>query len=121
MDFNDSIDSGVATDSNSDYNVASDIDPISSSEKSGITTSVQSITSTIRKPFKCFIQNSRHLLLKEIPIPTWPTHYSNAYNLFQLSSFNENGIKFQNTSFIFHGNRIFSQDPSESLPNYSMY
>jgi hypothetical protein len=40
----DSIDSVAATDSNSDYNAASDIDPISSSEKSGVTTSILSIT-----------------------------------------------------------------------------
>jgi len=75
MDFNDSIDSVVATDSNA----ASDIDPISSSEKYGVTTSILSITvltlvSTLRKfparkPFKCFIQHSRHLVLKKIPIP----------------------------------------------------
>jgi len=43
-DFNDSIDSVTATDSNSDYNAASDIDPISSSEISGDTTPVLSIT-----------------------------------------------------------------------------
>ena len=42
MDFNYSIDAVVATDSNSDYNAASDIDPISSSEKSGVTTPVLS-------------------------------------------------------------------------------
>ena len=46
MDFNDSIDFVVATDSNSDYNAAPDSDPISSSEKSGVTTSVLSITAT---------------------------------------------------------------------------
>jgi len=79
MDFNDSIDSVVATDSNSDYDDASDVDPISSFEKCGIPTSVLTITAstsvlTLRKfpariPFKCSIQNSRHLVLKEIPIP----------------------------------------------------
>jgi len=46
MDFNDSIDSVVATDSNSVYNAASDIDPISSLEKSGVTTSALSITAS---------------------------------------------------------------------------
>ena len=46
MNFNDSIDSVVATDSNSDYNAASDIDPISPSEKFGVTTSVLSITAS---------------------------------------------------------------------------
>jgi len=42
------------------------------------------------------------------------------YPLFQ-SSFNENGFKFQNPSFIFQRDKMFSQDPSVSLPNYSMY
>ena len=44
IDFNDSINSVSATDSNSDYNTASDIDPIFSSEKSGVTTSVLTTT-----------------------------------------------------------------------------
>ena len=94
----------MATDSNSNYNAASDIDSISSSEKFEVTTSVLLITastsvSTLHKfsaskPFKCSIQNFRRIELKEIPIPACPTHYSNAYDLFQLSSFNENGCKF---------------------------
>ena len=46
MDFNDSINSVAATGSNSDYNAASDIDPISYSEKSGVKTSVLSITAS---------------------------------------------------------------------------
>jgi len=54
MDFIDFIDSFLATDSNSDYNAASDIDPISPSEKFWVITSVLSITastsvSTLRK------------------------------------------------------------------------
>ena len=78
-DFNDSINSVAATDSYSDYNVASDIDPISSSKTFGVTTSVLSITASTsvstsrkfpaRKPFKCSIQNSRRIVLKEISIP----------------------------------------------------
>jgi hypothetical protein len=111
IDFNDSVGSVAAIGSNSDYNVASDIDPISSSEKFGVTTSVLSITaststsvSTIQKfptikSFKCSILNSRWIMLKEIPIPAWPNYYSNAYDLFQLSSFNENGCKFSGTNF----------------------
>jgi len=60
MEFNDSIDSVAATDSNSDYNTASDNDP--TSEKPGVTASVLSITASTsvftldklpaRKPFK---------------------------------------------------------------------
>jgi len=52
IDFNDSIDSlrsidsAAATDSNSDYNDASDIVPISSSEKFGVTTSVLYVTTS---------------------------------------------------------------------------
>jgi len=91
MDFNDSIDSIAASDSNSDYNAASDIDPISTSEKLGVTTSILSITASTsvstlhkfpaRKRFKCSIQsfpNFRRIVLKGIPIPAWPTHYFNA-------------------------------------------
>ena len=93
MDFNDSIGSFVATDFNSEYNAASDIDPVSSSQKSGVTTSILSIIASTsvftlqkfpaRKPFKCFLQHSCRLVLQEIIIPAWPTHYFNAYNLFQ--------------------------------------
>ena len=46
IDFNDSINSITATDSNSDYIAASNIDPISSSEKFGVTNSVLSITAS---------------------------------------------------------------------------
>jgi len=46
MDFHDSIDSVVANDPNSDYNAASNIDPISFSENSGVTTSILSITAS---------------------------------------------------------------------------
>ena len=110
----------MTTDSNYNYNAASDIDPISSSEKFGVTNSVLSITASTavftlrkflaRKPFKCSIQNSRRIVLKEIPISAWPTHCSNAYASFQSSSFNENGFKFQNTSFIFHRDKCFIQN-----------
>jgi len=108
--LNDSIDSVAATDSNSDYNAASDIYLITSSENFGVTTSVISITaptsvSTLdefpaRKPFKCSILNSLRIVLKEIPISVWPTHYSNVYNLFQLSSFNEDGYRFPKSNLI---------------------
>ena len=74
-----------------------------------------------QKSFKCFIQNSRHLVLKEIPISAWPTHCSNSYNLFQSSSFNETGFKFQDTSFIFLRDKILSQDPSVTLQEYFQY
>ena len=86
MDFNDSIDSVVATDSSPDYNAASNIDPTSSSAKSGVTALVLLITASTlvstlrkcpaRKPFKCSIQNSRRLVLKEflflLGLPTIP-------------------------------------------------
>jgi hypothetical protein len=88
MDFNDSIDSVATTDSNFDCDATSDIDPISSSEKFGVTTSVLSITASTsvstlhkfpaRKPFKFPTQNSCRIMLKEIPIPAWPIHYSEA-------------------------------------------
>ena len=44
IDFNGSIDSFAATNSNSDYNAASNIDPISSSKKFGVATSIFSRT-----------------------------------------------------------------------------
>ena len=82
----------MATDSNSDYNAASDIDLISSSEKFRVITSVLSITASTsvytlhkfsaRKSFKCSIQNSRRIVLTEIYIPARSTHYSKAYALF---------------------------------------
>jgi len=88
IDFNDSIDSVVATDSTSDYNAESNIDPISFSKKFGVKTSILSITvstlvSTLhtflaRKPFKCSIQNYRRMVLDEFSIPALPTHYFNA-------------------------------------------
>jgi len=116
IDFNDSIDSVAATDSNSDYNAASDVDTIHFYEKFGVTTSVLSITASTsvsalhkfpaRKPFKCSIQNSCRIVLKEILIPTWPTHYSNAYNLSQLSSFNVNGYIFPKSNFIWLCDKI---------------
>jgi hypothetical protein len=131
MDFNDSIDSVVATDSNSDYTAASDIDPISSPEKSGITTSVLSITASTsvstsrkfpaRQPLKRFIQNSRQMIFEEIHISAWPTQYSNAYDLFQLSSFHDNGCKFPKISYISLGDKICSQDSSVTLTDYFQY
>ena len=60
-------------------------------------------------------------MLNEIPIPAWPTHYSNAYNLFQFSSFNEEGCKFQNTSPLWLGDKIRSQDSSVTLSDYFRY
>ena len=61
------------------------------------------------------------MVLKEIPIPAWPTHYSNAYDLFLSSSFNENGSKFQSTSFPWLRDEIRNQDSSVPLPDYFMY
>ena len=128
IDFNDSIDSVAATDSNSDNNAASIINSISSSEKFELTTLVLSITASTsvftlhklsaRKPFKCSIQNSHRMVLKEIPIPLWPIHYSNAYDLFQLSSFNENDCKFPEPSYFWLGENIRSQDSSVTLTDY---
>ena len=79
-------------------------------DKFGVTTSILSITdstsvSTLhkfpaRKPLKCSIYNSRRIKFKEIPIPAWRTYCSNAYNLFQLLSFNKNGCKFTKKQFV---------------------
>ena len=125
MDFNYSIDSVAATDSNSDYNASFDIDHISFSEKLGVTTSFLSITaptsvSTVhkfpaRKHFKSSIQKFRCIVLKEIHFPTWPTHYSNAYDLFQLSSFHVNGYIFTKSNFIWLCDRIHNLHSSVPL------
>jgi hypothetical protein len=74
-----------------------------------------------RKPFTCSIQNSRRLVFQEIHIPSWPTHYSNAYNLFQLSSFTEEGCKFPHPCYVTIGRKLRSQDSSITLPDYFMY
>jgi len=131
MDFNDSTDTVAATDSNSDYNAASDVDTISSSEKFGVTISVLSITappavSTLhkfpaRKPFKYSIQNSRRILLKEIPIHAWPTHFSNAYNLFHLSSFYVNDYIFPKSNFIWLCDHVYNRDSYVLLTDYFQY
>jgi len=60
-------------------------------------------------------------MLKEIPISAWPTNHSNAYDLFKLSSFNENGCKFPKKSFPWLGDKIRSQDLSLPLPDYFWY
>ena len=75
-----------------------------------------------RKPFKCSIQNSRRIVLKEIPILASSTHYSNAYNLFQSSSFHDNTCKFQvEPFFIGFSDTIRTQDSSVTLPDYFRY
>ena len=127
IDFNDfidslaSIDSVTATDSNSGYNPASDIDRISSSEKFGVTTSVLSITVSVltkfpaRTPLKRFIQNSHRMVLKEIPIPAWPIlGDSSAYDLSKK-------FQFPESSVIWLGDKICSQDSSVPLPDYFQY
>ena len=135
IDLNYSIDSVASTDSNSDCNAASDIASISISEKLGITNSVPSITaSTLVSVLKQFpartsqyhgsnylIQQPRRIVLKEIPITARPTHYSNVYNLFHLSSFNKNGCKFPKVSLLRLDDKIHSQVLSVSLPDYFQY
>ena len=68
-----------------------------------------------------FSTNSRRIVLKEIPIPAWPTQYSNAFDLFQLSSFHENGCIFPKSSFMWLDDKIRNQDSSVPLPDYFMY
>jgi len=53
--------------------------------------------------------------------PAWPTHCSNAFDLFKLSSFNKNGCKFPNIPLLRLDDIIHSQDSSVSLPDYFMY
>ena len=61
-------------------------------------------------------------MLNEISISAWPTHYSNAYDLFQSSSFNDNICKFQvEPFFIGFCDKIRSQDSSVTLPDYFRY
>ena len=91
-------------------------DSVSNPEKIGVMTSTLVLSastsvSTLRKfpprqpfkcprqSFKCPFDNSCRLVLQEIAIPAWPTHYSNAYNLFHLSSFNANDFKFPKIMF----------------------
>jgi len=71
-----------------------------------------------RTPFKCSVQQSCSIVLNKIPILAWPTNYSNAYNLFQLSSFNDNGCKLPEPIYFWLSDRIHSQDSSVTLPDY---
>jgi hypothetical protein len=74
-----------------------------------------------RKPFKCSIQNSRRMVLKEVHIPACPTNYSNAFNSFQLSSFNVNGYIFPKSNFKCLCDKRHSQDSSVPLTDYFQY
>ena len=101
-------------DSNSDCDADSDIDSISNPEKVGVMKSNLALSASTSlsvckkfstrtfhcQAYKCSPQQSHRILLIEIPIPAWPTHYSKAYNLFQLSSFHQNGCKFPESSDI---------------------
>jgi hypothetical protein len=106
----------------------SDIDSVSNPEKIGVMALVLSAStslSTLRKfpprqPFTCSLQNSRRLVCQEIHIPAWPTHYSNAYNLFQSSSFTNKKFQVEPCFFGF-GDKIRSQDSSVTLPDYFRY
>jgi len=78
--------------SNSNFDCEADFDihSISYSQKVGVIYLASPIKASTaasnlnkfpaKKPFKCSVQNSCRMVLKEIPIPTWPTHYSDAYN-----------------------------------------
>jgi len=61
------------------------------------------------------------MVLKEIHIPAWPPHYSNAYALFQLSSFNKNDCEFPEPIYMLLGDKIRSQDSSVTLTDYFTY
>ena len=118
-------------DSNSDCDADSDTYFISNFEKVGVTnlalptkpsTSVSNLNKfPTRKPFKCFIHNSRRIALKKIPILAWPTRYSEAYALFQSSSFNESGCKFPEPVYLWFGDKIRNQDSSVILSYYFRY
>ena len=104
------------------------MDPIFSSEKTGVTTSILSITASTlastlhkfptRKTFKCFIQSFCRIVLKEIPNPFWPTHYSSAYNLLELSPFNENGYTLPKSNFIWLHDKVHSQNSPVAITDY---
>ena len=70
---------------------------------------------------KCSLQQPRQIVTNEITIHAWPTHYSRAYNLFHLSSFNENGCKFPKMWSLDLFQRIPRQDPSVTLQEYFQY
>jgi len=74
-----------------------------------------------RKLFKWSIKNSCRLVFKKIPIPAWPSHYSKAYNLFHLSSFNENDCKFPKLWSSEFFQRISREDPSVTLQEYLQF
>jgi hypothetical protein len=61
------------------------------------------------------------MVLKKILIPAWPTHYFKAYNIFQLSSFNENCCKFPKSSFLWLRDKIRCQDSTVMLRDYFKY
>jgi len=70
--------------------------------------------------YKCSPQQPRLIVTNDI-IYAWPTHYSKAYNLFHLSSFNENGCKFPKISLDCLFQRIPHQVPSVTLQEYFQY
>jgi hypothetical protein len=116
--------------SNSDSDADSDIDSVSNLEKVEIMKSTLALSVStsvsVHKRFpaktfhsqasKCSPQQLRQIVINEITIHAWPTHYSKAYNLFHLSSFNENGCKFPESSDIWLCDEIHSQDSSVTLP-----
>ena len=59
---------------------------------------------------KCSPQQPRQIVTNKITIYAWPTHYSKAYNLFHLLSFNENCCKFPKISLDFLYQRIPHQE-----------
>ena len=109
----------------SSVSVVTKIDSVSNPEKIGVMALVSSASTSLstlrkfppRKPFTCSLQKSRRLVCQEIHIPAWPTHYSNAYNLFQSSSFTGNTFQ-QNLFLIGFSDKIRTQDPSVTLPDY---
>jgi len=69
--------------------------------------------------FPCGRSPLLSLIVNLISLITSP--FSNAYNLFHLSSFNTNGCKFPKSSFIWLDDKILSQDSSVTLPDCFKY
>ena len=63
------------------------------------------------------------IVLDEIQIPAWPSHYSRVFKLFHLSSFTENGCVFpkSNISYFDIADKISAQDMNLEVTDYFEY
>ena len=66
------------------------------------------------------------IVLDEIPIPAWPSHYSKVFELFHSSSFDAKGCMIPEPKNFFHifytGNKLRVKDTtSVTLPEYFHY